>query len=107
MSQVTSRPPHTIGINLGDKGSMDISPDEKVCEVHESDTVKWTCNVDHWLVLFGPNAPVNPKVAGPGRDTVTLTSGRRSGDFADVKYTVAVWTGEYLKEIDPKLIVKP
>jgi len=99
--------PHEIDIALTPVGDMDISPDEKVCEVHTSDAVKWTCNRDHWLVVFGPNAPVHPKVAGPGRDTVTLTAGRRSGDFSDVKYTVVVWDNGKLRDVDPKLIVKP
>jgi hypothetical protein len=99
--------PHQIDITLTDAGDMDISPDEKVCSLAEYDSVKWTCNKDHWRVLFGPNAPVHPKVAGPGKETVRLTAGKRSGDFADVKYTVVVWTGDKLRDVDPKLIVKP
>ena len=104
---MSQAPPYEIGITLTSTGDLDISPDQKVCEISKSNTVKWTCDdTDDWLVVFGPNAPVNPKVAGAGRDTLTLTAGR-PGDFADVKYTLVIWTGKKLRDVDPKLIVKP
>jgi hypothetical protein len=97
------RCPITI-LENGENGKLKIEPDSKTVSASVDGMVEWTSTLPDWRVIFGPNAPVHPKVASPAHPFVDLKRGRAE-DIRHVKYTVVAWTGEKLKDIDPELIV--
>ena len=88
--------------------AITVDPDPLKCSVNNDRKVQWVSDLEDWRVVFGPNAPVVPKVAarGSASDQVTL-KGNRSEDYRRVKYVVVAWTGTSLSHLDPELIVDP
>ena len=79
--------------------------DPETCSVSEDKQIQWASDdLKDWRVIFGPQAPLHPKVATPDKDTLTL-SAKRDEDLRHCKYVVVAWTGEKLKHEDPELIV--
>ena len=78
--------------------------DPEKCSVKKDEEVQWACDLADWRVIFGPNAPLHPKVASPDNDTLTLRGGRDE-DFRHVKYVVVALVDGKLKHEDPELIV--
>ena len=101
--------PHKIKIQSGPSAK----PNPMRCRVGEDRKVKWSSSeYEDWRVVFGPQAPVHPKVAWPGgnhpdggpSDTLTLTVNRPE-DFRHVKYVVVASNANGLSHEDPELIV--
>jgi hypothetical protein len=85
---------------------LTVSNERERCSVSQDKTVRWASDdLQDWRVIFGPNAPIHPKVASPEADTLTLRA-KRPEDFRHCKYVVVGLTRENkLKHEDPELIV--
>ncbi len=81
----------------------------------QPDTVRWTCNTDHWAVDFNPvinvgNGQANPHSpfgpngfhGGPGGPPVGGNV-RNNANIEHHRYTVAVWDGSKVRMQDPDL----
>lgn len=82
-------------------------------ECAKGDTVNWTASppVKDWIVIFGPGAPVEPKMAsslGKNSGVEIIDKGHRgANDLRHVKYYVVGLVKGELQYKDPKLIVRP
>ncbi len=74
--------------------------------VRQDKEVEWVSSLPDWRVIFGPYAPVHPKVASPKRPTLKLKGGRAE-DYGTCKYVVVALVGDVLEHEDPVLIVRP
>ncbi len=84
-------------------GQVACNPDAE--HVRDEDTVRWSStDYSDWRVIFGPNAPVSPRVLRPAQPTAVVTA-HRVDDFHRHKYTVIAWNGSAVSETDPQLIV--
>jgi hypothetical protein len=99
--------PKTIKISdIKGSGRLTVVNDPELASVSVDKSVQWASDdLKDWRVIFGPNAPVHPKVASPEADTLTLR-GKRPEDLRHCKYVVVGLTREnVLKHEDPELIV--
>jgi hypothetical protein len=86
-------------------GLLKAVPDPQLCSVKVDQKVRWSSDLEDWRVVFGPEAPVYPKVADPKNAALKL-KGERAEDLRHVKYVIVAWTDDGLKHLDPELIVE-
>lgn len=95
--------------DLKETDRLTVVRDPESCSVSENGEVHWKSDqLKDFVVIFGPNAPVHPKVAKPGSDGVAKMKlkGERPEDFRHCKYVIVGLTqAGVLKAEDPELIV--
>ena len=85
-------------------GKLGCNPD--ALHVKSKDEVTWTApkELEHWAVVFGPEAPFEKRVLTP-TDATTKVKAGRPGDHRRHKYVVVAWKGGKANVSDPDLIV--
>ncbi len=105
---MTVQDPYVISITRNRDDSLICDPEGK--HVKDGQHVTWRPesgkNVDNWAVVFGPSAPVEPKVVHAGGTETVEIKANRDFDPHKHKYVVLVWNNEAGIEChDPELIV--
>lgn len=98
--------PKQIQIQADPTAGLKVDPDPQPCSVSQNGHVEWSSGkaVKDWRVIFGANAPVDPKVASPKHKKLKLMAGRPE-DLRHVKYVVVALVDGALQHKDPELIV--
>lgn len=95
---------HPILISQTATGGVGCNPDAE--RVRRNDTVTWSSSdYTQWLVVFGPGAPVSPRVLRPTQPSGTILA-KRAADFHRHKYVVVAHKDSTLEFDDPELIVE-
>lgn len=90
---------------VGGPNELTVVEDPQKVSVKKDVDVEWWSDVyKDWRVIFGPDAPLHPKVASPRIPKLTLKD-KRAEDLRHVKYAVVAWSEKGLVHEDPELIV--
>jgi hypothetical protein len=103
--------PHEVDIRY-DKTTNKLSCHPELLQPHrpnhvrKGDTVTFTCDdVDHWAVVFGPEAPFKPQVLGTSGASKAQVDANRRIDRHRHKYVVIAWADGKLVWHDPEVDV--